>query len=262
MQNYELVGIGEIYPDPEQPRKHFPEADLVAFAHNVKQYGIRVPVIVYRAEDRYVVVDGERRLRAGKLALISQVPAVVLDERPDTATLACVQASIDAHRASLSPMERSNLLAKIKAEQGWGVTELAQRLSMKQSLVSKLLSYQKLSPEVQELLHAGKLDMEKAFILSQKDAGEQVQLLDGVATLSREQLRGKGKSNGDQPKMKRAVFALASGVSVTLQGAEVSLADAIESLTETLKALKKGLSQGLDIGTVQAVLRDRSKVKV
>jgi hypothetical protein len=132
-------------------------------------------------------------------------------------------------------------------------------MSMKQPLVSKILSFQKLAPEVQEMLHTGKLDMEKAFILSQKDVAEQLELLKQAGTLSRDQLRTRVKSNGHQPKAKRAVFTVAGG-SITLQGGEMTLSEAIERLLQVVKELKKGQAQGLDIDTAQRVMRDKAKV--
>jgi len=157
-------------------------------------------------------------------------------------------------------MERSDLLAKTRAETGCGVGELAKLLSMQQPYVSKPLSLQKLIPKARELVAAGKLDIDKASTLSQLPPEQQEEMLTEVGGMSRDQVRAKAKAKPDKPKAKRAMFALASGISVTVQGCELSLTEAIESLAETLKALKLGLSEGWDITTAQRVMRDKAKV--
>jgi ParB family chromosome partitioning protein len=257
----QVILVSNIERDHQQPRKLFDEAELAALSENMKSHGQQVPVIAYAVPGKFILLDGERRWRSARLAGLLELSAIVLPGRPSAGELAVLQASLDIHRASLTPMERSNLLARIREEKKWGVGELATQLSMKQSLVSKLLSYQKLAPELQEMLQAGKLDMEKAFILSSKDAVEQLALVASLGSMSRDELRSR-KPRGDQPKASKAVFVLSSGLSITVQGQDVSLDDAISGLSVAVKELKRGLSQGLDITTAQRVMRDKAKAAV
>jgi DNA-binding phage protein len=173
-----------------------------------------------------------------------------------------LQASLDIHRSSLSAMERARLLARIQEENKWSVGELAANLHMKQPLVSKLLAYLRLDFNVQNLLHAGELDMEKAFIISQEpDAAKQRELAK-VAGLSREDLRRHVRNGGTgkvEPKASKAFFALTGGAVITLQRRDLTLSAAIEVLVDAVKELRKGLAQGLDISTQQRVMKDRAK---
>jgi ParB family transcriptional regulator, chromosome partitioning protein len=256
------VAIANVVPDPGQPRKLFRPGELTALSENLTKVGQQVPVIVYQDGDKFVLLDGERRFRAAKLAGFTELAAIMLTERPSKAQLRVLQNSLDAHREQLTPMERSNLLAEIQQESGWCVSDLAERLSMKQSLASKLLAFQRLAPEIQTMLQTSSIDMERAYILSQvTDFAEQLQLLKTSASLSRDQLRAKVKDNGQGAKAKRAVFQLPGGTSVTVGGNESTLDQVIESLTSVLKELRRGLSQGLDIVTAQRVLKDKAKVK-
>lgn len=264
MQRIESVKVALIERDKDQPRKAFDETDIIALGENMKAHGQQVPVIVYPVEGKLILLDGERRWRAAKVAGIADLAAMILSEKPAATTLHMLQMSLEAHKASLTAMERSNLLARIKTENGWSISELATQLQMKQPTVSKLLSFQRLEQGIQNLLHTGGLDMEKAFIISQEpDQARQVALVKSHAHGTREQLRARlgGGDDVPRPKAKRAVFPLGDKVSIAIQGLEMTLEEAIARLSDVLKELKRGLSQGLDITTAQRVMADKARAK-
>ena len=70
------VDIGEIRPNPHQPRSEFDIADIQSLADSILQNGILQPLTVRRGEDRYELIAGERRLRAAKLAGLRAVPCI------------------------------------------------------------------------------------------------------------------------------------------------------------------------------------------
>ena len=160
-------------------------------------------------------------------------------------------------------MERSNLAAGIMRETGCTVTELAERLSMSQGMASKLVSIQKLPDELKALLQKSPLDIHKVNLLSQvRDPAKQIELVKSWGHLGREEFRDKVNDNGQpKPKSKRASFPLANGMHVVVNGRESTLEQVIAGLSDVLKELRRGLSQGLDIVTVQRVLKDKAKVK-
>ena len=101
------------------------------------------------------------------------------------------------------------------------------------------------------------------FVSQEPDTAKQRQLIKGAAQLSREQLRQKAKGEGTAAvKTAIARFALPTGVCLTVQGRELTLASAIEAMLEAVKELKKGQGQGLDITTAQRVMRDKAKATV
>jgi ParB family transcriptional regulator, chromosome partitioning protein len=210
---------------------------------------------------RYVLLDGERRWRAAQLAGITELWAVVLDERPSAADLLVIQASIDVHRTNLRPMERSDLLARIIKETGLTVTEVGQKLGVKQAMASKLLAFQKLAPAVQAALDAG-ADQEKCYLISQEpDHAKQLELLKAAPTLSRDQVRqrAKGKTK-PEAKLSSARFSMPGGYILTIQAKDLmSLADVIDVISETVKQLRRGLSQGMTLETQQKVMADQTK---
>jgi len=271
MREMKKISVADIERDTEQPRTHFQEQEVLALGQNMRAHGQQVPVIVYSLEvagsDKttkpYRLLDGERRWRAAQLAGITELDAIVLAQRPTQTALHILQMSLEAHKQGLSAMERSALLHRIRTENNWQIGELADKLNMKQPLVSKLLAYQKLDPSIKAMLHDGTIDMEKAFIISQEpDTAKQKELLKAATQLNREQLRQKANaSNALSVKSSLARFPLASGFCVTVQGNEVTLSGAIGAMMEVAKELRKGQGQGLDITTAQRVMRDKAKAK-
>jgi ParB/RepB/Spo0J family partition protein len=205
MREMKRIGVAEIERDVEQPRKHFDEQELLALGQNMLAHAQQVPVIVYcpdvapgdRLAKRYRLLDGERRWRGAQLAGIAELDALVLAQKPSQAALHLLQMSLEAHKQGFTAMERSHLLCRIRTENNWQITELAEKLHMKQPMVSKLLAYQKLDPAIQAMLHRGELDMAKAFIISQEpDPAKQRELTDAAPLLDRDQLRRRAKGEG------------------------------------------------------------------
>ncbi len=255
------IPVEKIEPDPENPRKHFDAAEITALGKNILVHGQQVPVIVYQVGDKFRLADGARRLMAAKESGIADLMALVHPSKPDEVALRMSQLSLEVHKAALSPMERSDLLVKIRDEAKLSVTELAERLQMSPALVSKLVALQKLAAGIKPLLQNGRLDMEKAYLIAgEPDHERQLALIGESGSLSREQLRSKVRRNPvEQPKAKRVAFALPGKCMVTVQGDEMTLDEVIEKLGDVVKELKKGLAQGLDVTTAQAVMRDKAK---
>lgn len=264
MCEHKKIPVEKIDRDKQQPREHFDEGELQSLGQNMLSHGQLVPVIVYRGIEHFLLLDGERRWRAAQLVAIKELDAVILPERPAEPALRILQMSLEAHKVGLSPMERSNFLQRIREENQWQVNDLVERLNMKQPLVSKLLAYQRLCPEVQALLHSGEIDMEKAYVVSQeRDAAKQQELARQAISLSREQLRRQARGISPSPEQTTdaATFPLPGGVSVTVKGEGLALALVIDLLQETVSQLRKGRKQGLDISTQQRVMRDTAKAQ-
>ena len=72
------VGIEQIFPNPYQPRKTFDDEALADLASSIAQYGVLQPLLVAPAEDgRYLLIAGERRLRASRMAKLTEVPVII-----------------------------------------------------------------------------------------------------------------------------------------------------------------------------------------
>ena len=69
--------LSDVHPDEQQPRKHFDQTALEKLADSIKTYGVLQPIVVVKQKDKYVIVAGERRYRASKLANKRTIPAIV-----------------------------------------------------------------------------------------------------------------------------------------------------------------------------------------
>src|SRR5690606_8778339 len=72
-----FISIDNIKPNPGQPRKSFNESAIGELADSIKEYGILQPLVLRKQGNSYIIVAGERRFRAAKVAGLSQVPAII-----------------------------------------------------------------------------------------------------------------------------------------------------------------------------------------
>jgi ParB/RepB/Spo0J family partition protein len=260
MRQLKRVQVSDLRADPNQPRKRFEEATELALAQNLKQFGLQVPLIVFDG----MILDGERRWRAAQLVGITELEVIELTTRPTATELRLLQMSLDAHRANLTAIERSDFLVRMKAENNWSITDLAEKLSMKQPLVSKLLKYQDACEELRAALGSGQIDQDKAYTICQEpDHHKQRELLDRSGDLTREQLRQATRHDGQPVELKTMIarFLLPANTVVTVQAKrKLSASDLISALSQTVKELKAGQASGLDVLTTMHVMADRSRV--
>lgn len=240
--------------DPGQPRKLFDDAEIRGLSENIKAIGLQVAVIVYAVASRFVMLDGERRLRAYRLLGLERIEAIVLLEKPSPLALHLVQMSLEVHRKGLNDMERSDFLHQIRMERNWNVSELAQNLQMKQPVCSKLLLLQKLHPELKQRVRDGKLDLERGFMLSAVEPDKQLEL--AGEKLSRVDLRNRVRKSST---VKTASFALPNAV-ISIKANDLTMKGTVEVLQAMLRIAKKHLNDGLDVSTAQKVMADQARV--
>lgn len=147
----QMIPIEKIAPNPRQPRRHFEETALRELADSIRQHGILQPLSVQKAGNGcYLLVAGERRLRAAGLAGLSKVPCIqmrVNDE--DSAILALVE---NLQRCDLHYIEEAAAIAKLISACGLSQEEAARRLGRSQSAVANKLRLLRLSGDCVALL--------------------------------------------------------------------------------------------------------------
>lgn len=140
------VPIDQVIADPRQPRKHFERAALESLAASVKSLGIIEPLVVRPVDPKaegsavakYVLVAGERRLRAARAAGLRTVPVVVRSYEPQQAHV--VQLAENMDREGLTPIEIAESYAHWLAATGQTQAQLARVLGKTEAHVSQLLS--------------------------------------------------------------------------------------------------------------------------
>ena len=133
-----------IVPNPRQPRRHFDEKSLRELAESIRQYGMLQPVSVQKTSEGYVLVAGERRLRAAVIAGLRQVPCILVrGSEQDSALLALIE---NLQRCDLHYTEEAAAIARLISAYGMSQEEAARRLGRSQSAVANKLRLLRLSP--------------------------------------------------------------------------------------------------------------------
>lgn len=145
-----MLPIERISPNPRQPRRHFPEQPLRELADSIRQHGVLQPLTVQKTPGGYVLVAGERRLRAAGLAGLTHVPCLLVRATPqDSALLALVE---NLQRCDLHYLEEAAAISKLITTYGMSQEEAARRLGRSQPAVANKLRLLRLSPACGELL--------------------------------------------------------------------------------------------------------------
>jgi ParB/RepB/Spo0J family partition protein len=111
------VELKHIHPDPDQPRRSFDEASLLALADNIRARGIQQPLLVRKVggSTGLMIVDGERRWRAAKVAGLKSVPALLVDDGTyEEGQLRLDQVSVNQLREQLKPMDLARVLRGLR----------------------------------------------------------------------------------------------------------------------------------------------------
>ena len=140
------IPVGEIDPNPNQPRRVFDGEALQSLAASIAEYGLIQPITVRLHYGRYELVTGERRLRAAKLAGLSRIPCIVLDvDMEESGLLAMVE---NLQREDLDFVEAARGIANLIKLFDLSQEEAARRLGLSQSAVANKLRLLKLPPDI------------------------------------------------------------------------------------------------------------------
>ena len=140
------IPVGDIVPNPAQPRKLFDSQALFELSESIARYGIIQPLSVRKNGRQYELVAGERRLRAAKMAGLTEVPCIILElSGEDSSVIALIE---NIQRRDLDYIEEAEALAKLIKDFGMSQEEAAKRISRSQSAVANKLRILKLSPEI------------------------------------------------------------------------------------------------------------------
>lgn len=173
-----FVALSRIAPNPNQPRKTFPEAELATLAASIREQGILQPLVVRDRGDGYELIIGERRWRAAQIAGLDEAPVVVLDAT-DRAVLEMALVE-NVQRADLNPMELSHAYDELVRHEGMTQEEVGRRVGLDRSSVANHLRLLELPTEIQQDLIDQKLTMGHAKAVLQAPEEHRVMVRDQV----------------------------------------------------------------------------------
>lgn len=154
-----MVSVGEIVPNPSQPRRRFDERSIVELAESIKSAGVMQPVIVRRARGTpgFELVAGERRWRAAKLAGLEHLPALVRElSDAESAQWALIE---NVQREDLGAMEKAAALKSLVDTFALTHAEAAQRIGVDRVTVTNLIRLLDLEPEIAAAIENRELSM-------------------------------------------------------------------------------------------------------
>ena len=160
------IEIDKVSPNPYQPRREFDETALKSLSESIRMYGVLQPLVVTRKEVfhdgggmtvEYELISGERRLRASKLAGLSQVPALIRSA-PEDAQLKLEVAIIEnLQREDLNPVDRARSFERLAKEFGLKQAQIAEKVGKSREYVSNSMRILSLPDEMINALEEGKI---------------------------------------------------------------------------------------------------------
>jgi ParB family chromosome partitioning protein len=152
------VAVDKLAPNPEQPREVFAAGALEDLANSIRMHGLLLPLVARRDDEGgYVLVAGERRWRAARLAGLAEVP-VLIRGAPLTEAEQLELALIEnLQRADLDPLEAAAGYQRLMQRYGLSQEEVAQRMGKDRATVANALRLLKLPPEGLRALREGRI---------------------------------------------------------------------------------------------------------
>jgi ParB family transcriptional regulator, chromosome partitioning protein len=262
-QKYILVNPASLRPNPNDKRDRTTTAHrewLARLTCDVKERGIRSPLLVMRSGEVLVVLAGETRRQAALAAGLDKVPVIILD-RPLTTGEELMEVLLENEmRRGFTDLERAEMYAEILKANDWSQADLAHHLKLTAGQVSKVLAVSsKLPEELKALIGKGpgKIGPRAAYQLSRlPDHGAMRELakkfLDGLLTAESLEVE-VAKRLGKRPKKAKAVKGKTPrGLFFLLPPDYATAQTEVAALNE---ALKKSERLGLPMASVPALLK-------
>lgn len=173
MSEFKLLAIGQIKPDPNQPRKFYEESAMNELIDSVKQKGILQPILVRPKGKSHLLVCGERRYRAAKEAGLTEIPAVIRELTDEEALE--LQIIENLQRKDVHPMEEAVAFKSLSEK--FSIEEIAMRVGKSASFVAKRIKLTDLVKDAQDIFFMGKMDMSDAIKLAKLDPRDQDEII-------------------------------------------------------------------------------------
>jgi ParB family chromosome partitioning protein len=247
------IPIDSIEPNPEQPRNEF--GDLTELTASIKEKGVLEPLLVKRDLDnsKYMIIAGERRWRASKLAGLKEVPCIEMEiDEKGVAEIALIE---NLQRKDLTVWEEADGLKALADKFGYKHDQIAQKISKSRTTVTEFMSIAGLPADIRQRCRAANINS-KAVLLDiarQFDEAAMFDYMDGLE--GKKPLPKATKSNGKaekKPDAKTDVADPAAGFNFVAfddtyeihvqfkEAGKLNRTNTLKALKEAFDALKAG----------------------
>ena len=255
------ISIGDLDPNPDQPRQIFHEDSILQLADSIREQGVLQPLLVVATPNgRYRIIAGERRYRASRQAGLETVPCIVRDL--DIVRQMEISLIENLQREDLNPIEAAKGVRTLMQQCGYTQEKVSARLGKSRPVVANLLRLLSLPDEVMEMVQDGRLSAGHARVLAGLQDKEELMYLaeraaeEGMSVRELEALAGRsrnrkpaagGKRRSLSPELGELQEKILEriGMKCTLSGSEqkgrivlqYSTRDELEHLNELLDLL-------------------------
>ena len=228
------IPLDEIVPNPYQPRKSFDEAAIRELADSIRDHGLLQPVVVVENGDDYILIAGERRVRASREAGLETVRAIVADiDRSRFRELALIE---NIQREALNPVELARAYKELIEEHGITQEALARMVHKSRSQIANTMRLLQLDSYAQEKIARGEISQGHAKVMVGLKPEDQRILCDSIV--------GQKLSVRDTEKMAMGMKR--------------------ESASEKSKSIsnKKGEEEGIDLTPYKRIIEEHLPFRV
>ena len=235
------VRINDVEPNREQPRKQFPTEELEALSDSIVKYGVISPITVRRVGERYVIIAGERRWRAARMAGLSEIPVIIISaDDKKAAEIALVE---NIQRSDLNPVEEAQAYAALIDQYGLTQEEVAEQIGKSRSSVTNSLRLLDLTDAVLSMLAAGKLSSGHAKVLLGIKDGEKLKaaaekVAEGELSVRETEKLVKQLLAGPKPEKELPPIDYTKALETAIQ----------EKIGRTVKIKQNGVKSSITIG--------------
>jgi len=201
------IDVDEIVANPYQPRKTFEEDALRELSESIQRHGLLQPIVVIEKDDGYLLVAGERRLRAHKLAGLETIKAIIADVDIDDTKLRELALIENIQREDLNAIELAHSYDELIKVYEITHDELSRVVNKSRSQITNTLRLLALSPYVQKKLTSSSISQGHAKILVGFNEQEQKLLVDTIIgqklSVRESELLAKGKKNSEKKTVEK-----------------------------------------------------------
>ncbi|MGV0375274.1 ParB/RepB/Spo0J family partition protein [Corynebacterium hadale] len=210
---YQEVPLGQIIPNPKQPRQVFDEDELAELVHSIREFGLLQPIVVRDTQDGFELIMGERRWRAASKAGLKHIPAIVRETSDEDMLRDALLENI--HRVQLNPLEEAAAYEQLLKEFGVTQEQLADKLGRSRPVITNAIRLLRLPVDVQRrvaanVLSAGharallgvKLDSDEQTSTAQNELANRI-VAEGLSVRATEEAVTLLNNNGALPEKKK-----------------------------------------------------------
>ena len=227
------IPISKIKRNPHQPRKYFDSKSLDELSASIKEKGVVTPITVRSFENQYILIAGERRLRASKLAKKKNIPAYLL-EVIDESEMMEVALIENIQRENLNPIEESEAYAVLQSKFNLSQSQIAKTVGKNRSTITNALRLLQLPGEIKKSLRNNQISAGHGrAILAMKTNQGMLKLwqmiiklglsVRGAENVAKDKIKPNDLSKGSRSKPKNKLVRQLEDELISILGTKVQL---------------------------------------